>query len=76
MEDTDHNLDFIEFFVRIPEGESADVTIEYELPSEVDLKNYKLFVQKQSGIHNEVYTVTRDNEEKKVILNSDLEVRF
>lgn len=76
FEDTDHALDFIEFFVRVPEGEIAKVEIEYELPSSVDLKNYKLSLQKQSGTHGDIYTIVNGDQEKKLTLSSDTEIKF
>lgn len=69
-------LDYFSFFFRIEEGNTLTLSIKYELPSEVDVNNYKLYLQKQSGIHNDVYTIKKGDEVKKFTITEDTLLQF
>ena len=70
------NKDYFEFFFTVPEGKIATLDIEYNLPDTVNLADYKLLLQKQSGTHGDIYSVIYNGAEKKFSLNSDMEIIF
>ena len=57
-------------------GRELDVKIKYELPADFPRENYKLLIQKQSGVSNipvKVHVKTKSGEyDQEQIMNNDL----
>jgi hypothetical protein len=64
-------VEYIEMNIWVDEGKTTTVTVEYELPDTVDMQNYELMLQKQSGTHGDVYLIKKDGNEKNLILEED-----
>jgi hypothetical protein len=47
------------------------ITYVYELPSTVDINNYKVLIQRQSGVTSDPYTVQVNGKSESFLLNSD-----
>jgi|GEM_PF-2518251 len=69
-------LTYIESYFTIEEGKSLTVTYEYELPDTVDLDNYTLYLQKQSGTHGDLYTIKSGAKEQRFTLSEDTTFKF
>ncbi len=65
---------YIESFTRQQKETDLVITYVYELPDTIDLDNYQILVQKQSGVTNDPYRVSLDGIGTDFILNSDREV--
>jgi hypothetical protein len=75
--DTDYpGLEYIEANFWVDEGKVTTVTVEYELPDTIDMDNYSLLVQKQSGTHGDIYTFKKGEKEEKITLNEDTVITF
>ena len=70
----EYKKEMFDFYFWLEESKSMTLNIEYTLPDTVDLNDYKLLLQKQSGTHGDLYTIIHDNNEKKFTLNSDMEI--
>lgn len=69
------------FMCHVLIGSSTDATIVYQLPAGFDTENYRLLIQKQSGVENVPVTVnlkTKDGKEyhQEQTLNNDLKFEF
>lgn len=59
-------------FIRLQPGESKTLTFKYYIPNElVNDNEYKLLIQKQSGINSEVHTVTANGKTETIDLFND-----
>lgn len=70
------NLDFFSVWFKVDVEKDVTITFEYELPSTVNATNYKVYIQKQSGVHNDVYTVQKGDTQKVFTLNEDTLLSF
>ncbi|MBP7860030.1 DUF4012 domain-containing protein [Patescibacteria group bacterium] len=70
------NLEFFSVFFRTDVEKDTTVTFEYELPATISLQNYKLQIHKQSGVHNDLYDVTKGDVKKVFTLNEDTLLSF
>ena len=61
-------------YMAVDPKQSATLTLEYQIPPSVDLKN--LLVQKQPGTPGFEYEVRWDGKEEAVTLSKDTEVAF
>jgi hypothetical protein len=72
----DFGKSWIGFMGHVLIGGQTDVKIKYELPAEFPRDNYKLLIQKQSGVSDipvKVHVKTKDGEfNQEQIMNSDL----
>jgi hypothetical protein len=66
----------IEGFFKLDEGADNTITIKYELPSTVNIDNYKLMIQKQSGVKSVGYTIGYKGVSKSFDLITDKEMSF
>ncbi len=69
------------FMCHVLIGRETDATIVYQLPEGFDVNNYRLLIQKQSGVKGVPVTVnlkTKDGQEyhQEQILNNDLKFEF
>jgi len=67
---------FFESFTRQLKETALDITYTYELPESVDLENYNLLVQRQSGTSVDKYIIGLNGVSQELLLNSDKKVRF
>lgn len=65
-----------EGFFKVKEDASITVTYKYSLPNTVDMGNYNLLIQKQSGTRGDVYEVKKGNSSEKFELSSDKKITF
>ena len=71
-----HNLEFFEVFFTVAENDTIEVTFDYELPDYINLQDYKLLIQKQSGVSNDDVKLDINNVTKNIILNADTYLEF
>jgi len=65
------NKTYIESFTRQLKETDLTITYVYELPDTVDLDNYKLLLQRQSGTTIDPYQISVNGISKDVLLNTD-----
>jgi len=67
---------YIESFTRQPKETDLTITYVYELPESVNLDDYKIVVQRQSGTTLDPYQITANGQTKDILLNSDKVLDF
>ncbi len=75
-DDEDLNKTYLEAFTLQPKETDLTIKYVYELPNTVDIDDYKLLLQRQSGTSIDEYTVGVNGVSKSVLLNSDKEVQI
>jgi len=73
-DDEELNKTYLESFSFQPKETDLTIKYVYELPDTVDLDNYKLKIQRQSGTSIDEYTVGVNGVSKTVLLNSDKDI--
>ena len=63
-------------YLELGPGESKEITFKYYLPSDAINNNYKLTIQKQSGIDKEKHTVNYNGQIKEIELIKDTTVEM
>ncbi len=67
---------YLESFVTIKKESDVKLTYVYELPDTIDLDNYKIVIQRQSGTTNDPYIIEAKGKKEEFLLNSDKEFVF
>lgn len=67
---------YIETFTKQQKETDLTITYVYELPNTVNVDNYKLLIQRQSGSSIDSYSVGLEGVSKDILLNADKEVIF
>lgn len=77
MSDQERNKTWYSGYLELGPGESKEITFKYYIPSDT-VKNgeYKLNIQKQSGIDKEKHTVVYGGEIKEIDLDKDVTVEI
>lgn len=70
----DYGKTFFEAYMAVDPLKSATLTLEYQIPSNIDLKN--ILIQKQPGTPAFPYTVKWDGKSEDGLLDKDIEVGF
>lgn len=65
------NKTYFETYTTQPKETDLTLTYVYELPASVDTNNYKLLIQRQSGLTSDPYSVKIGNKTEEFLLNSD-----
>lgn len=75
--DEEVNKTYFESFTKQQKETNLEVTFVYELPADVNLDNYNILIQRQSGASIDEYTITGPNgNTEELLLNSDKELSF
>lgn len=74
--DEEVNKTYFETFTRQLKETDLTITYKYELPATVDLNDYHLLIQRQSGSSVDDYSIGLNGVSKDILLNADKEVTF
>jgi hypothetical protein len=67
---------YFESFTRQQKETDLDVTYVYELPDTVNLDDYKILIQRQSGTSVDDYVIGLNGVTQEVLLNADKTLDF
>lgn len=67
---------FFETFTRQPKETDLTITYTYELPDTVNIDDYNILIQRQSGASIDDYTIGLNGVSQKILLNSDQKLNF
>ena len=73
-DDEELNKTYLEAFSLQPKETALTITYVYELPPTVNIDDYKLLLQRQSGTSIDEFTIGVNGVSESVLLNSDKEV--